>query len=111
LLEMFLHLSNRCFTTTFVIFDALDEFDDNHRPALLDMMKHLESVRIFSTCRPHLRDVQDFFEGAATVPIYADTGDIKNYLTKKITERMSVKSHGNLRAKIVETLSTSAHGL
>jgi hypothetical protein len=111
LLEMFLHLSNHCFTTTFVIFDALDEFDESHRPVLLDMMKQFKSVRIFSTCRPHLRDVQDFFEGAATIPVSADTADIRNYLTKKVTERMSAKSHGNLRTKIVERLSASAHGL
>jgi hypothetical protein len=107
---MFLQLSNH-FTKTFVIFDALDEFDDSHRLAFLDMMKQLKSVRILSTCRPHLRDVQDFFEGGATIPIYADAGDIKNYMTKRVTERMSAKSQGNLRTKIVETLSASSHGL
>jgi hypothetical protein len=110
LLEMFVQLSSH-FTKTFVIFDALDELDESHRPAILEMMKQLKSVRILSTCRPHLRDVQDFFEGAATIPIYADTGDIRNYMTTRVTERMSVKGHGNLRTKIVETLSARSNGL
>lgn len=99
------------FSSTFAILDALDECDMTQRSKLFDVLRHLRSlsVKIFATSRPHLRDVQDFFQDARTIQIKADILDLKNYLTIQVEERMTHSRR--LRGKVVDTLSKSADGM
>ena len=97
------------FSSTFIILDALDECEVDQRKLLLDAISRLEGVRVFTTSRPYLRDLEVFFQCAAHIPIRADTLDIQNFLTQKVDERISQYCH--LKWKIVETLSISAQGV
>ena len=100
------------FCSTFIVLDALDEFDENLRSNLLDMVGKLiasvSSAKLYATSRPHLRSVQDFFEDFPRVEIRADINDIKNYLTKTIEGKVS---RGTLRNTIIDKVSISAKGM
>jgi hypothetical protein len=99
------------FSSTFIVLDALDECDMNQRPKLFGAIKQLSSVsvQIFATSRPHLRDVQDFFQAAPTIQIKADIRDLENYLMIQVEERMP--QNRMLRSRVVNTLSTKADGV
>ena len=100
------------FSSTIIILDALDEYDENLRSTLLEVVGQLfESVRsakLYATSRPHLRSVQDFFEDCPRVEIRADITDIKNYLTRTIEGKVS---RGSLRNTIIDKVSISAKGM
>lgn len=99
------------FPFTYIIFDALDEFNNHSRPALLSLIQELSKsqIRIFSTCRPHLRDVRHLFKSTPQIRIVADQDDLKNFMETKLNERFSHLT--SLKTRIVETLSTSAQGV
>jgi hypothetical protein len=105
---------SQLFPSTFIIFDALNELDDSQRAALLIATKELyvkgKAIKLLATSRPHLRDVQEFFNGYPSLPIRADILDIRNYLNRKVNERLS-ESNYDLKNKIVDTLSSSAQEL
>jgi enolase len=101
------------FPSTYAIFDALDECEFKERIKLLKIMDELAvaGVKVFATCRPHVGDVRQFFEtrGAAAIWIKAETGDIKNFLRRRVEERTSPSPA--MKAKIVDKLSLSAGGV
>lgn len=95
------------FSVNFIVFDALDECDQSQRTLLFDGIRQFptENVRIFTTSRPHIRDVQIFFQQASTIVIKADPIDMRNYFSRRIDERISRYPH--LKKRIIETLSTN----
>jgi len=101
------------FTLTFAIFDALDECETKERVKLLEVIDQLTEagVKVFVTCRPHIRDVRHFFEArqAVWIRIEADTEDIKNFLWIRVEERTNQSP--TIKAKIVDKLSLSARGV
>lgn len=99
------------FSCTFVILDALDEFNDHDRPSLLSLIHDLSKtqIRIFSTCRPHLRDIRQFFKSTPQIRIVADRDDLKNFMDIKLNERFTQSTP--LKTRIVEKLSSSAQGV
>lgn len=85
LLHALISVSAR-FLATFVILDALDQCDENHRATLLGIIKQLTEaqVKVFTTSRPHLREVREFFHNAVNIEITAETRDIETYLRKRL---------------------------
>jgi hypothetical protein len=104
---------SRKFRRTYAIFDALDECEANERVKLLSVINQLSDagVKIYATCRPHLRDVRHFFteRDACCIKIVADTDDIKNFLRIRLEERTNHSS--TMKAKIIDKLSLSARGV
>lgn len=99
------------FSFTFVVLDALDECDANQFPKLRYILNefNLIGIRIFSTSRPHIRDMHDFFQTAEIIEIRADILDLKNYLTIQLEERMP--HNKALQNKVIESLSMKADGM
>ena len=112
-LQIIVHLST-LFSSTYFIFDALDELEEKQRPELFKCLSQVlekgHSIRIFGTSRPHLGNVQAFFKSGLSIPIRADSEDIKNYFTIKVNESLS-ESQVILKNKIVDSLSISADGV
>jgi hypothetical protein len=112
-LQIIVHLST-LFCSTYFIFDALDELDEKQRPELFkclcQVLEKGRSIRVFATSRPHLGSVQAFFKSGLSIPIRADSEDIKNYFTIKVNESLS-QSQVILKNKIVDSLSISADGV
>ena len=105
-------LVSRYFSSTSIILDALDEFQESQRSRLLNNVNKLvnggHSVKLFATSRPHPWYVQEFFSGSPQIPVKADVIDLKNYLTKMLDDRPLPV---NLQDKIINTLSTTADGM
>jgi hypothetical protein len=102
------------FSSTYFIFDALDELDEKERPKLFKCLSQVlekgNSIRIFATSRPHLGNVQAFFKSGLSIPICADSEDMKNYFTIKVNENL-FESQVILKNKIVDGLSIRADGM
>lgn len=96
-------------SSTFLVFDAVDEFNDDQRSILLEAVKKIltdgKYIKLFATSRFHARGVDDFFSGSEKITIQTDTLDLKNYFTQKLSGKVS---NDNLRSTIVDTLSDSA---
>lgn len=101
------------FSSTFMIFDALDECESKERLKLFQVIDQLENlgVKVFATCRPHIRDARHLFETsrATWIRIEADTEDIKNFLRIKLDERTNQSP--TMKAKIIDKLSSFANGV
>jgi hypothetical protein len=112
-LQIIVHVST-LFSSTYFIFDALDELDEKQRPELFKCLSQVlekgHLIRIFATSRPHLGNVQAFFKSGLSIPIRADSEDIRNYFEIKVNESLS-ESQVILKNKIVENLSISADGV
>jgi len=101
------------FSATYAIFDALDECETKERVKLLHIINQLAEagVKVFTTCRPHIRDVRRFFgeRDAAFIPIAADIEDMKNFLRIRVEERSNQSPA--MKAKIIDKLSLSSQGV
>ena len=99
------------FQSCYVIIDALDECDKKHRIDLLSVIGRLSEAnfKVFTTSRPHPHDILRFVENIPTLTIYADTDDIKNFLSVQLDTRLL--HHQDLKGKIVTKLSLGAHGV
>lgn len=99
------------FSATYLVIDALDECERAQRGILLQVIGRLleANFKVFTTCRPHTRDVRRFFHEAPKIHIVADTSDIKSYLNTRLDDQMSLSSM--LKNRIVDTLSLSAQGV
>ena len=100
------------FSSMIIILDAIDEYDENFRSNLLELIGQLlectHSSKLYATSRPHLRGVQDFFENSPRIEIHADINDMKNYLTRTVEGKVSRET---LRNTIVDKVSISAKGM
>lgn len=78
------------FSRVFLVFDALDEWDqDDGRVYLLTLFQRLlggHQIRIFLTSRPYSEDIQRYFNHAPKVEISAHQEDIGIYISKKVGE-------------------------
>ena len=98
------------FTSSFIILDALDVLEKKERNQILTQLKRLDSVRVFATCRPHLYDVQKFFEGAPVIEIKANNDDLKLYLAQQWDLHMAVYNE-KLKPDVINNLAGHANGL
>lgn len=100
------------FSSTFIVLDALDEFATSQRSSLLDKLGHIlnsrTSIKLFAASRPHLKEVDDFFEDSVRIEIRAHIDDIKNYLRKKLEGKVARRGLQNI---IIDKVSSSTKGL
>lgn len=96
--------------STFIVLDALDECKEDKLEQLIRMLKWVseESVHLYATSRPHLRNLSSFFNAPA-IPIVADVRDVEAYLINKVSEKNpSAQEFNN---SIVNTLAPRANGM
>jgi hypothetical protein len=103
----------------FIVFDALDEFDDTQdaRASILAELRQIPNVRAMITVRPHVQSTAVSIDNdVARLPVRASNSDIRTYLDSRI-ENMAgylgelVKSDQDLRATIVEGIVSRADGM
>jgi hypothetical protein len=106
-----LRVISKVFRTSFIVLDALDDCERGQRWILLDFVGQLSAsgFKIFTTSRPYLRDVQEFFDKKPKIDIVSQTQDIRIYMESRLDREL--KRSPALKSEIVETLSTSANGL
>lgn len=77
------------FASTFVFFDALDEYDADTRPELLsriaDLMK--TNIRGFVTSRPHNSDIQKTFKEVMKMELSSRPEDIELFVRSRLSTR------------------------
>ena len=102
---------------SFICLDALDELEPPTRFTLLKAL-HVDfgTVRIFLTGRPHIQQEVDraLHTKLDAVPIIADDGDIRGYLTQKIDDDMNINPEDmneQLKEEILETIIRKARGM
>ena len=76
----------------YICVDAMDELVPEHRSELLRTLKQIvkeaPNTRLFLTGRPHIRrELEKYLtEGAYTIHIVPDKGDIARYLSRKMDD-------------------------
>ena len=98
------------FSSSFILFDALDECERSQRQKILNAISRVHSagVSIVATGRHHIANVE-YFKSSPTINIRADVKDLRHFLTQKLSEARL--ENAKLDEEIVETLSTNADGL
>jgi len=103
----------------YICVDAMDELVPEHRSEFLRALRQIAqeapNTRLFLTGRPHIRRELDrhLTEGAYTIHIVPDQGDIDRYLTRKMDDddaRDPDLMTENLKNDIIETISEKASG-
>jgi len=101
----------------YICVDAIDELVPQHRSELLRALRQITqeapNTRLFLTGRPHIRGELDrhLMEGAYTIHIVPDQGDIARYLTRKMGDddaRDPDLMTENLKNDIMETMLEKA---
>lgn len=87
------------FSSVFIFFDALDEYDERTRPQLLKRIKDLmaTNIRGFVTSRPHVPQIREVFENAITIELSTHAEDIEIFLRSRLSTR-------SLAAALVESV-------
>ena len=89
--ELFVKTIGSC-ERVYICVDAMDELAPQHRSELLRALRQIiqetQKTRLFLTGRPHIRPELDkhVTEGAYTIHIVPDQGDIARYSSQKIEE-------------------------
>jgi len=101
----------------YICVDAMDELVPQHRSELLRALRQIiqeaPNTRLFLTGRPHIRGELDkhLAQGAYTIHIVPDQGDIVRYLTRKMDDD-DARDPGlmteNLKNDIIDTMLEKA---
>lgn len=77
------------FSCVFVVFDALDEYDTNTLPQLLQRIKALmaTNVRGFVTSRPHISQIRNIFDKAIAMELSTHASDIEIFVRWRLLTR------------------------
>ncbi|TFK67248.1 hypothetical protein BDN72DRAFT_799232, partial [Pluteus cervinus] len=82
--------------STYIVFDALDEFKHSHQEDLVTLIKQLlvAGAWVFATCRQAYRSIEGLFDTGHCVKhfIRANASDINNFLRKKLESNVLLKS-------------------
>jgi hypothetical protein len=109
--------SSKSFVQTFIVFDALDECDQQtQRQTLLPMIHRMGEAgfRIFLTSRRYADDIEDSFRNAPSIEIIAHDDDIKSYIHDKIDADPPAKrriQEAGLYDKVISHLVKAAGGM
>jgi hypothetical protein len=97
-------------TSMFVILDALDECKETELDGIMSILEQLEkaSFRIFATSRPHLRNLSTFSD-VPTIQIVAHIDDVKNYLAKRVSQKIAPQRA--LNKTVVDSIAHSSQGV
>jgi hypothetical protein len=71
----------------FVVIDALDECDNQHRSMVLQLLRQLEdipNVRIFVTSRPYPQDIRTALSSSPQIEIKAHDSDLRQYMLQEV---------------------------
>lgn len=76
----------KLFTQTFIIFDALDECNRQHREKLLPMCHRMKEsgFRVFITSRSHPDDIRDSLSDELQIQVTAQNKDLKSYIDQHV---------------------------
>lgn len=112
---------SKAFSRVFLIFDALDECnEDTQRKTLLPLFLKLSQpdtgISTFLTSRPHPEDIRDSFQGTAQIELKARDEDMEIYIEEKIDEnprsrRIIGQKNSQSKNKIISDLTDCAKGM
>jgi hypothetical protein len=109
--------TSKSFVQKFIVFDALDECDQQtQRQTLLPMLHRMGEVgfHVFLTSRRYADDIEESFRNASSIEIIAHDDDIKSYLNAKIDEdppaKMRIQEAG-IYDKVISRLVRAAGGM
>jgi hypothetical protein len=112
-----LALGVRIFSRVYIVIDALDECPttDGTRDNFLTEIRNLGSTtHLMITLRP-IATIEQDFEGAARLEIYAKDEDIRKYLKFRIEKERRLAKHvsgdPDLQEAIINTLISNARGM
>ena len=115
-LQNVLHRVASTFTQCFVVIDALDECDANHRLGLFNTLDNLRgrfNTRVFASSRPHLRSIEQSFKDAARIEITASDSDLQTFLSRLIDEHPDAEyiMDEALKIELLDKLCANARGM
>lgn len=115
--EQALLLTCQNYDRTFIVIDALDECDPNHKRALLQVLSQLRttteaSVSIFTTSRSYPDHVMKHFKGATKMSVGAHPTDLEKYVLQEIGNSDNADMiEDDFRDEIVEKVSAGAQNM
>lgn len=103
----------KSFDQVLVIVDALDEAEVAERSLLITILQKFGSTcKILVTSRPHLVIVSQSFKNEMQLEVKARDSDLHEYLRTRLnSQQNSFSSMGDLSARIIETIVSSASGM
>jgi len=116
MLGLFVKTINSC-ERVYICVDAMDELLPQHRSEFLRSLRHIiqeaPNTLLFLTGRPHIRGELDkhLTQGACTIHIVPDEGDIARYLSRKMDEDDDQDPDlmtENLKTEIMKTMREKA---
>ena len=112
----FISLCNDAGDRIFIVFDALDECDeDTNRGPIIELLKDLMAsrVRLLVTSRPYPPDVEDLLGSHAQTIVEASGKDIESYVHDKLdsSKRMTGIIDNNLRDMITSRIMETSQGM
>ena len=115
-LQDVLHRVASTFKQCYLVIDALDECDANHRSGLfgiLDSFRHRVNTRIFASTRPHLPNIDQFFKDTAQIEVTASDSDMQTFLSRLIDEHPDSEyiMDEALKRELLDKLCANAHGM
>lgn len=115
-LQDILHRVASVFKQCYLVIDALDECDANHRSGLfgvLDNFRRRVNTRIFATTRPHLSNIEQYFRDATRVNVTASGTDLQTFLCRMIDEHPESEyiMDDVLKIEILDKLCANANGM
>lgn len=97
------------FTRSFILLDALDEFNAVELEKLVASLKQVtdSTTKLFCTSRPHIAHVGNWAE-TKSIEIFAHEDDIRNYLAYRMDQEW--KLNDRLRSEAIGQLVANAQG-
>jgi KAP family P-loop domain len=99
----------------FVLFDALDECENQYFRRILELIRNLNDsgIRVYATTREHYKaQIDRYFQ---TTPFHleieAQDNDVKNYLTQELNLRNTDEPDPEFEKEIVDVIATGVNGM
>lgn len=104
------------FKQCYLVIDALDECEANHRLglfAVLDNFRRRINTRVFASTRPHLSNIEQHFRDATHLNVTADGTDLQTFLSRMIDEHPDSEyiMDDVLKKEVLDKLSANAQGM
>lgn len=100
---------------TYIIIDALDECNSEHRTTFLQSLDNLsrtQDLRLLVTSRPHFSDITHTFRRHPQIKIEAHEEDIRAYLRHELGRRdINSMADGDFVERLVQKLTEGANGM
>lgn len=99
----------------YIVIDALDECVADHRERILNFLQELKAnhkIRILTTSRQHVQDINDGLKTEGKVLIEADSEDLSKYISHRLRDpKLRDKVDNSLSQKIAKKLLETAGGM